>query len=148
MNLKARDIMVKEVKSINGDCSVYKAVELLINSNINCLPVLDRDNCFIGIVTETDLLYVDKKLNPSSFYAYSEANIPINRRILKDSINELKSLKISQIMTTEVVSVDEDATIEELIDIIVNKGIKTIPVLKNNRLIGIVTRKNILKYYL
>ncbi|SCY87235.1 CBS domain-containing protein [Alkaliphilus peptidifermentans] len=148
MNLKAKNIMETDIISINEDDSVYEAIELLLNNKINCLPIQDKERLLKGIVTETDLIYVDKKLNPSSYYAYGEANVPINTRILNKSLTELKTLKIKEVMTSKLISVQEDTELEKIIDIIVNKGIKTIPVIKDLKIIGIVTRKNILKYYL
>ncbi|MEW9124072.1 MAG: CBS domain-containing protein [Thermotaleaceae bacterium] len=148
MNLTAEDIMTKDFHAVDEDSSVHEAIERLLDSDINCLPVVDGEESLKGIVTETDLLYVDKKLNPSDYYAYGEPYVPINTRILNENLNELRSLRISEVMTEKVVTVKLDTPLIQILDIIVNQAIKTIPVVEEGKLLGIVTRRNILKYYL
>ncbi|MCC5909788.1 MAG: CBS domain-containing protein [Clostridiaceae bacterium] len=148
MSLIAKEIMKKEVVTINENSSVYEAIEVLVSRNISCLPIIDDEGNVKGIVSETDLVYVDKKLNPSSYYAYSNVNVPVDTRILQKDISRLKTLGIKEVMTKKVLTIQEDTPLENIIDIIINKGIKTIPVVKDAKIIGIVTRKYILKYYI
>ncbi|SDK09535.1 CBS domain-containing protein [Natronincola ferrireducens] len=148
MELTAKDIMTKDVITIKEDNSIYDAIETLISLNINCLPVLNNEGILTGIVTETDLVYVDKKLNESSYYAYSKLHVPIDSRNLNKNSNRFKDLTIKDVMTKKPRTVKEDTSLDKIIDIIINKGLKTIPVVKDSKVIGIITRKNILKYYL
>ena len=148
MDIRVKDIMTKEVITIGEDDVLYDAMKKLYSTNVNCLPVLDERSYLKGIVTETDFIYLDKKLNANSYYAYAESNIPVNKKVLAQNLEEIKTLKVKDIMTTKLTVVDEDESLEKIIDIIINKGIKTIPVVKDSKLVGIVTRKNILTYYL
>ena len=148
MDIKAKDIMTNEVISIEENSILYEAMKKLYSSNINCLPVLDEEGCLKGIVTETDFIYLDKKLNANSYYAYAESNIPVNKKVLVQNLSKIKTLKVKDIMTTKLTVIEEDESLEKIIDIIINKGIKTIPVVQDSKVTGIVTRKNILTYYL
>lgn len=147
MNLIAKDIMTKEVITIKEDCSVYEAIEILLMNRINCLPVVTAEGILVGMVTETDLIYVDRKLNPSFHYAYSDLNVQVNKRILERDIKNMKEIKVKDIMSKKLETVNEEASLEKVIDIIINKKIKTIPVIKDSKVSGIVTRRDILKYY-
>ncbi|AOT69914.1 CBS domain-containing protein [Geosporobacter ferrireducens] len=148
MKLTAKDIMTTEVIWINEDSSAYEAIEILVSLNVNCLPVLNGNGILTGVVTETDLVYIDKKLNRSSYYAYGELNVPIDIRVLNKDLSGLKKITVKEVMTKKLITVKEDASLEKIIDIIINKGIKTIPVINDSKVVGIITRKNILKYYL
>ncbi|QUH26038.1 CBS domain-containing protein [Serpentinicella alkaliphila] len=148
MDLFARDIMTKKVITVTKDNSVYEAIEKLLTYKINCLPVVDEEGHLIGMVTETDLVYVDRKLNPSNHYAYSELNVPVNKRILERDISHMKDIKIGDVMSKTLTTLREDSTLESAIDIMINKKIKTIPVLNNSKVCGIITRRDILKFYI
>jgi len=148
MDLKVSDIMTKEVITVKAESNVYEAIELLLKNKINCLPVVDDEGRLIGMVTETDLIYVDRKLNPSFHYAYSELNVPVNKRILERDIKNMKEIKIKDIMSTRLTTLRETSSLEHAIDIVINKKVKTIPVLRESKVCGIVTRRDILKYYL
>ncbi|WP_026478652.1 CBS domain-containing protein [Alkaliphilus transvaalensis] len=148
MELNAKNIMTTEVVTVNEDASVYEGMELLISTNTNCLPVVDSFGKLLGIVTETDLIYIDKKLSGDSHYAYAEMNTPVDLRVLKNDLSRLNNIKIGQVMTTKLITVREDTSLEKILDIIINKKIKTIPVVTDTEIVGIITRKNILKYYL
>lgn len=147
MTLIAKDMMIKNVRTINEGSSVYEAIQILISLNENCLPVLNSRGILTGIVTETDLVYIDKKLNESSYYAYSYLYIPIDPNALERNVDRLKNHQIKDVMTRKLITVKENTPLEKIIDIIVNKAIKTIPVVKDSKLIGLITRKSILKYY-
>lgn len=148
MDLLAKDIMTEKVITITEDSNVYEAIEKLLTYKINCLPVVDNNKELVGMVTETDLVYIDRKLNPSFHYAYSELNVTVSKKILEKDISKMKEIKIRQIMSDKVIALKEDSAIENVIDIIINKKIKTIPVIKDSKLRGIITRRDILKYYI
>ncbi|AKL95997.1 CBS-domain-containing membrane protein [Clostridium aceticum] len=148
MALVAKHIMIKDIICISEDSSTYEAIEILVSSEANCIHVLNSEGLLVGIVTETDLVYVDKKLNASVHYAYTELDVQIDTRALNTDLDRFKSIKIKDVMTTKLVTVKEDTPLEKIIDIIINKGIKTIPVVRDSKVIGMISRKNILKYYL
>lgn len=149
MSLLAKEIMLDKFETIQEEASAYEAIKTIVEQNINILPVVDEKHCIKGIISETDLVYVDKRLNIASYYApYEEATVPIDIRILNRDIKRMKSLKMKEIMITKVISVSEDTSLEEIIDIVINQGVKTIPVVKDKKAIGMITRKCLLNYYI
>ncbi|AOY78019.1 HPP family protein [Clostridium formicaceticum] len=71
MNLTAKDIMTKDVIFINEDNSIYEAIKVLVSVDVNCLHVLNSEGILVGIVTETDLVYISKKLSYKDLLIYS-----------------------------------------------------------------------------
>jgi CBS domain-containing protein len=109
-----KDFMTKNVITIDTSKTVIEAADLMSQNNVGDLVVLDKDTP-VGIVTERDLV----------------------RRVLA----ERKSLdiKVSEVMTTPLRVIDPDAPLKEAARRMVNKGIRRLPVIKDNKLVGIIT---------
>ena len=108
-----KDIMTKDVVSIGVDNSVFEAAELMSSKRVGCLVIMDGE-VPMGIVTERDIVrrVVAKKL-------------PLDT-------------KVSEIMSTSLITVDPDASLKEAARLMSSNKIRRLPVLKQNRLVGIV----------
>jgi CBS domain-containing protein len=110
---KVKDIMTKNVVSISVHNSVFEAAELMSSKGIGCLVVMDGE-LLMGIVTERDIVRraIAKR-------------VPLNN-------------KISQIMSEGVFVVDPDASVKEAARLMSSNKIRRLPVVKQNKLVGIV----------
>ena len=108
-----KDIMAKNVVSIGVNDSVFEAAELMSSNRVGCLVILDGE-VPIGIVTERDIVrrVVAKKLPLDS--------------------------KVSEIMSTSLVTVDSDASLKDAARLMSTNQIRRLPVVEQNRLVGIV----------
>jgi CBS-domain-containing membrane protein len=118
--LTARAIMTDDVVTIDPKSSIQEAIELLLKQRVSGLPVTDADGRLIGIVTEFALLAI----------AY-------DNRVREDSI--------AQHMTTEVLTVDASAPINKVVDLCLMHRVRRVPVLENGRLVGLISRRDVLK---
>lgn len=146
--ISAKDLMTKDIITVKENCEVNIAIKIFLEHDIRCLPVVDEKGKLKGIITETDFIYVDRKLNPTSHYAYGDVYLPISSKILKENLNKLHRLQVKDIMTIDVKTIREDTSLEKVVNLIINKKVKTIPVVKDDRIVGIVTRQDVLQYYL
>jgi CBS-domain-containing membrane protein len=111
----ARDIMTRKVYTIRSDASAQEAAQLLDQHRISGLPVVDEGNDIIGIITEADIISkVDKE-----------------------------GLRVSNIMSTEVISVNEETPASEIALLLTERKIKRVPVVQDGKLVGIVSRADI-----
>ncbi|TMB83965.1 MAG: CBS domain-containing protein [Chloroflexi bacterium] len=111
----AQDIMTRKVYTIRSDASAQEAAQLLDQHRISGLPVVDESNDIIGIVTEADIISkVDKE-----------------------------GLRVSDIMSTEVTSVNEETPVSEIALLLTERKIKRVPVVQDGKLVGIVSRADI-----
>jgi len=111
----ARDIMTRKVYTIRSDASAQEAAQLLDQHRISGLPVVDEGSDIIGIVTEADIISkVDKE-----------------------------GLRVSDIMSTEVISVNEETAASEIALLLTERKIKRVPVVQDGKLVGIVSRADI-----
>ena len=101
----------------------------MIDDNLHRCIVTDNGH-IIGIVTETDVAVAMRKF----------------REIVEDRHQDhrIRNLLVKDIMTTPVITLGRDATIEEAVDLMLTKGISSIPVTDGNRILGMVTRSSLI----
>lgn len=115
---KVKDIMHKKILVIKDDTSIECACKMLMEQDISGMPVSDSKNNLIGFLSERDII---------------------------KAISNGKSLKVEvkDIMVKNVFSVDEDFSTEELSKIFMEKPYRCIPVVKDKKVVGIITRKDV-----
>lgn len=143
--MKIKEIMTEEVVSIKPDDNAKDAVGLLFKMRISGLPVIDAHGKLVGMFTEKDILahilpsYIEKV----GRFIYEE-----NPKSIKKKFMELQNFKVSQLVRTEVVTVDEDTALCEVAHIMLLERVRRIPVLnKEKKVVGIVAREDIVKSY-
>jgi CBS domain-containing protein len=109
-----KDFMTKNVITIDASKTVIEAADLMSQNNVGDLVVMDK-NTPVGIVTERDLV----------------------RRVLAE--RKSLNIKVSEVMTTPLRVIDPEAPLKEAARRMVNKGIRRLPVIKDNKLVGIIT---------
>ena len=127
--MKVCDIMTKSPIYVGPDTSVTDAKALMNKEKINKLPVLDKSNRLVGIVTKNDL----QKADPSSASTLDIYELGYL----------LSKLKVEKVMVKNVVTVDCDEVIEEAARIMADKKIGCLPVLCEGILTGIITETDI-----
>ena len=142
--LVVKDIMTKNVITIDENATVGELSKLLIKNKISGVPVVDDNNNLVGIATDADIIIQESDLPlPLSF---SHAFLQKYESYVKSTKEYLKT-KVENIMTKGLKTIYEDATITKAVNIIINNDINRIPVVdKNNRLKGIITRADIIKF--
>ncbi len=128
------DRMSKPVITVRQDTNVEEALRLMHSENIRRLPVVDKSGNMIGIVSELDLL----KVSPSPATSLSVYEIPYL----------LAKIKMKDVMTKDVVSVNEDTTLEEAARVMSDNKIGGLPVLRDKKVVGIVTETDLFKTFL
>ena len=121
MSIQTRDIMVRKVITTTRDSTVEETVKLMNEHEIGCLIVTENKKP-IGIVTERDLL----------------------KRILAKS-QILKKIRVEEVMSTPLISVEPDVEIGDVSRLMFQKNIKKMPIVKKDKLLGLVTLTDILR---
>ncbi|AEF94235.1 putative signal transduction protein with CBS domains [Desulfotomaculum nigrificans CO-1-SRB] len=144
--MQAKDIMQTNVISVTKDTTIKEIAQILTDNKISGVPVVDEAGKLVGIVTEGDLLH--KEANP---------RIPKFVGILggilyfggvdqyKDDFKKLAALKASEIMTSKVITVSKDTDVGTIATLMLENNIKRIPVTESGKVIGIVSRADIIK---
>jgi CBS domain-containing protein len=145
---RAKDIMTSDVITVTKDQTVNQVIEILMDKNISGLPVVDENGNVIGIVTEGDLIYRSKKLEIPRYFTILDSYIFLdNTKKMEEQIRKMVGYRVEDIMTKNVVVVDSEETVEEIATIMTKKNVNRVPVIKDGMLVGIVTRRDIIRAY-
>ena len=141
--MRAKDIMTANVFSVRPDTSVHDVAKLLLAKRISAAPVVDESNRVCGIISEGDLLRRHETGTEKSRSWWT--SLISTAELQADRYVRAHGLRASDVMTPKVVSVDEDAPVREIVDILESQKIKRVPVMRDDRLVGIVSRSNLLQ---
>jgi CBS-domain-containing membrane protein len=141
--MRARDVMVRAVATTTPEATVETVARLMINLRISGVPVLDRNGLLVGIVTEGDLLHRVETGTERRLSGWSEW-FSANSRLAAEYIKS-HARRVEDIMTREVVSVGELATLGEIAELMETKRIKRVPVVHEGKIVGIVSRADLLQ---
>jgi CBS domain-containing protein len=131
----AKDIMTEAVISVTPDHSVRHAAQIMLDHRISGLPVIDGGGKIVGMLTEGDLL------------RRTELGLSASARGLQDSANYIRthSWRIGDVMTAGAITADENTPIGRLAAIMSASQIKRMPIVRDEKMIGIVSRADILR---
>lgn len=142
----ARDIMNKDVITIREDSSIEEAAGILTENNISGAPVVDKKGKLVGMVTEGDLLHQETNPRTPAFLNILGAFIYINGlERYREDFKKLAATSTSEIMTRDLVTAVGGTEIEDVAALMVKHGIKRVPVVEKDNLIGIISRADIIK---
>ena len=142
-----KDIMVREVITIQKDASVEELSELLVKNKISGVPVIDSDGKLVGVATEGDLIIKDSDLHFPRYFKLLDSIIYLESlNKFKKSLKKFLGTKVEDVMTAEIKTVKEETQITEAANIMIKYNINRVPVLDSkDDLVGIVTRADIVK---
>ncbi len=140
--MKAGDIMARRVVSIAPGATVLEAIELMLKNRISGLPVIDAAGALVGIVTEGDFLRRAETGTERKRPRWLEFLLGPNS-LAKDYIRS-HGRKVEEVMTRDLVTVGEDAPLDEVVRIMERKRVKRLPVMRGQQLVGIVSRASLL----
>lgn len=144
--LTARDIMQVEVVTIGPDATVRELADLLATGKISGVPVVDAEGVVVGVVTEGDIVLQDAGLHFPHYIQFLDSTIYLESvSKFEERFRRTFGIKVADIMSAEVVSVAPDASVYDVATLMADSGVNRVPVLEGGRLVGIITRGDIVK---
>jgi CBS domain-containing protein len=140
--MNVRDVMTPNVLSVPPDASLGTAARLMLQKCISGVPVIDDGGNLVGIVSEGDFLRRAETGTGWRRPRWIEFFMGPGR--LADEYVRLSGRKVGDVMTHEVRTVAPDAPLEEVVRLMERHNIKRVPVVDNGKVVGIVTRANLL----
>ena len=141
--MKVRDVMTSDVVSVGPDASIDEAVQLMLQRRISGLPVIDHTGELVGVVTEGDFLRRTETSTQRQRSRWIEFFTGPGR--LASEYVQTSGRKVHQVMTTDVQTATEDTALEEIVRLMEQRRIKRVPILRGQKLVGIVSRANLLR---
>jgi CBS domain-containing protein len=139
--MRVNDVMTSDVITVGPDVSVHKAARLLSDHGISGLPVLDREGRVIGIVTEGDLILRQAAPRPRRWWHRFLAD----PETLACEYQKAAGTTVGEVMTRAVVSVSPTLDLGAAARILSDRALRRLPVVRNGRLVGILSRGDLVK---
>ena len=141
--MNAEHIMTREVISIDPDSTVLQAARLMLQHHISGLPVIDKNGNLVGVLSEGDFLRRSETRTERHRSRWLEFLMGPGR--MAAEYTHSHGSKVSEVMTTEVQTVDEVTPIEDIVELLERRRIKRVPVVCGGQVVGIVTRSNLMR---
>ena len=141
--MRALDVMTPDVITISSEATVQQVASLLVERHISAVPVVDDRGRMVGIVSEGDLMR-RAELGTERRRSWWLEFISSNRGLAADYVKS-HARKVSDVMTTDVISIVEAMPVTDVADLLESRHIKRVPVLRDGKPVGIVSRANLIQ---
>ena len=141
--MRAADVMTSDVITVGEDASVQEVARLMAEHGISAVPVVDRERRLVGMVSEGDLLHRTETGTERRRSWWLEIMASTNQ--LAGEYVRSHSGSVKDVMTRDVVSVTKETAVGDIAILLETNRIKRVPVLRDGRLVGIVSRANLVR---
>jgi CBS domain-containing protein len=139
--MKAKDIMTSPVLSVEPDAAILQAVRIMLQRRISGLPVMDSEGRLLGIVTEGDLLRRAETGTQRKRGGWLEFLVGPGK--LAEEYAHAHGRKVQDVMTPDPLTITEDTPLDEIVRLMEKRQIKRLPVIREQKVVGIVSRANL-----
>lgn len=144
--LKVREIMQTEVVTVRPDATVGDLADILAKNKVSGVPVVDDQGGVLGMVSEADIILQDADLHFPYYIQFLESVIYLQSvRKFEERFRKAFGSKVTEVMSEEVVAISPDASVREAATIMADRNINRLPVTEDGKLVGIVTRGDIVR---
>jgi CBS domain-containing protein len=140
--VQVKELMSREVVWVNPSCSVWHAAQIMLDLRVSGLPVVDDNGRLIGILTEGDLL---RRIELGTVRPDDGGPADATPEERSSSYVKQHSWKVADVMTGNVVVAMEETPVSEAVTMMSRHGIGRLPVLRDGRLAGILSRHDVLR---
>jgi CBS domain-containing protein len=141
--MRAADVMVTNVITVGPEASVQEVAGILLKNRISGVPVVGADGKLVGIVSEGDLMHrVEAGTGRRRSWWLAALT---GRDVLAAEYVREHSRKVVDVMTRHVVTAGPETSLQEIATLLEKNGIKRVPIVQDGKLVGIVSRANLLQ---
>jgi CBS domain-containing protein len=139
----AKDVMVRDVVTASPEEDVGHVIELLAKHDASTLPVVDDNGNVVGMIGEFDLMHRTEIGTEKHHPWWIEAMTPASK--LAGEFAKSHGRRVCEIMSTHVISAKEDTPLGEIATMLEKHRIKRLPILRDGKLVGVVSRSNLIQ---
>lgn len=142
---RASDVMDRDVLIVSPDTQVRELAARLLGEKRDGACVVDGGK-LVGVVTEMDLIFQEQPVHLPSFFVFFDAVIPLERPShVQHELDKLLGAQVRDIMSTDLITVASTAALEEVAATMVRRHTGFVPVLEGGAVVGVVTKRAVLK---
>ncbi len=142
----AADIMTRAVITVSLTTTVQELAKILATHGISGAPVVDDSGAILGVVTESDLIDQNKKVHIPTVVSILDSFFFLeNPDKLEQEMRKIAGATVADIYSSPARTVSANTPVDEIATIMAEKGIHTLPVVEDGRLLGIIGKKDIIR---
>jgi CBS domain-containing protein len=144
----ASEAMITQVITVSENALIKEVLKQFVTHKISGLPIVTENNKVVGFISDGDLLLNIGHHNPLTFdiATISFTGVWFDQANLSQKLNELIQRNVMEIATHKVISVKPQTELGEVAEILGRKKIKKVPVIQDGRLVGIISRGDLLRF--
>jgi CBS domain-containing protein len=147
--MKIKDVMTKKPVSLKPTDTLHDVLRVLVNKKISGCPVINAQKNVVGIVTQSDILkMVDMYSNiqkTDDVFSIIETLLTSEDESLRKEVRRMKSRKVKDFMKKNIITIDINDDLYKAARLINKNNIDRLPVVRSKKLVGIITKKDILR---
>jgi CBS domain-containing protein len=145
--MRANEIMAQPVIAVRPDTPVHDVARLLLDHGFIGVPVVTAEGRLVGIITEADLIVRAANVHFPSYLQILDTFLFLgDRRRYSEEVRRVLGSTAEQIMTPDVIAVRPDTEVGEVARLMFEKKINPVPVLDGGRVIGVISRSDIIRH--
>jgi CBS domain-containing protein len=141
--MRAMDVMTSRVITVGENATVPETAKLMAERGISAVPVVDKENRIVGMVSEGDLLHRAETGTERRRSWWLDMVSSTNK--LAGEYIKSHSGKVKDVMTRDVLSVTEETPVADIAVLLETNRIKRVPVVRDGKIVGIVSRANLVR---
>lgn len=141
--MRVAEVMTSPVVGIEPSASIAEAAKLMLSSHFSGLPVVSSDKRLVGVVTEGDFLRRGELGTTRKRPRWLEFIVSEGKQATE--YVQTHGRKVEEVMSAEPVTISPDASLEDLVELMTSRKIKRVPVIENDKLVGIVARSDLMR---
>ncbi len=145
--MKASEFMTKNVLTCTTDQTVQDAATLMLENDFSVVPVVNASGELQGIITESDFISREVDIPHAMVSLKHLFGQNFNSSNVEEIYKKSKDLSLDKVMTKDVKTVSPDDSLDDVVGLMSKKNIKRVPVVENGKIVGIITRRNILQAF-
>ncbi|WP_127716900.1 CBS domain-containing protein [Halobacteriovorax sp. HLS] len=145
--MQVKEIMTKNVIAAYPWSTVKEAAKIMLDNNIGGLPIIDEEQNIVGILTESD--FIGRKVNvPHAMVSLTKLLGQTHYKADIESIfNKAKNFKVENVMNKKIFSLPPTASLSDANESMVRNKVSRLPIINNGKLVGIITKRDILRNF-
>ena len=140
------DVMNRQAATVPQTASMKEVISIIASTNTTGVSVVDQNGNLVGYVTDGDAIRYLARADVNMSMATSGISFAAaDDKSVEARVAELADLKVMELATKKVVSVEEDTPLDVACGVLAGKHVKKVPVTKDGKLVGALSRRNILR---
>lgn len=146
MSEPIRNIMEKDVYTVNEKDTIADVLRVLVDKKTSGLPIIDDNQSIVGFISDGDIMKYIAKQDPRIIDMTSFITVWYDIESFDQKLEDLLKINVMELATTKAITVNEDEAIDDVARILGKKKIKKVPVEADGKLVGVISRSNIIRY--